>query len=257
MREPDAQFADPRLARLYDPFDDDRGDLDVYVAMAEEFGAARILDVGCGTGELAVRLVDDHRRRGVDCSMIIGVDPAEASLAVARSKPGADAVRWIHGVAPDAAHEVAELDLVVMTGNVAQVFVADEDWAATLVACRRVLAESGCLVFETRDPARRAWEGWSGDGRRRTVDVAGVGLVEYSSEVTAVELPLVTFDATYRFVETDEVLTSTSTLRFRDLDELSTSLTSAGFTIDEVRDAPDRPGLEFVVIARPTIVGLA
>jgi len=46
------------------------------------------------------------------------------------------------------------------------------------------------------------------------------------------------------------VLTSGSTLRFRGRDELAGSLASAGFVVDEVRDAPDRPGLEFVFIAR-------
>jgi hypothetical protein len=43
---PDALFDDPRLARLYDPLDPDRSDLDVYAAMAAEFGARSVLDVG-------------------------------------------------------------------------------------------------------------------------------------------------------------------------------------------------------------------
>src|SRR4029077_12693656 len=36
---PDAIFAHQRLARIYDPLDPDRGDLDAYAAMAAEFGA--------------------------------------------------------------------------------------------------------------------------------------------------------------------------------------------------------------------------
>jgi hypothetical protein len=36
----DAAFEDPRQAELYDPLDPDRSDLDVYAAMAGEFGAA-------------------------------------------------------------------------------------------------------------------------------------------------------------------------------------------------------------------------
>jgi hypothetical protein len=54
---PDAAFAEPRLAQIYDPMDPDRRDLDVYAAIAEEFGARSVLDVGCGTGL--------HHRRGV------------------------------------------------------------------------------------------------------------------------------------------------------------------------------------------------
>jgi hypothetical protein len=34
----DAQYAEPRLAALYDPLDPDRPDLEVYAAMAAELG---------------------------------------------------------------------------------------------------------------------------------------------------------------------------------------------------------------------------
>jgi hypothetical protein len=47
---PDAIFAHPRLAQVYDAFDGPRDDLAAYLAIAEELGADRILDVGCGTG---------------------------------------------------------------------------------------------------------------------------------------------------------------------------------------------------------------
>jgi hypothetical protein len=45
------------------------------------------------------------------------------------------------------------------------------------------------------------------------------------------------------------VLTSESTLRFRERDEVVADLTATGFVVDEVRAAPDRPGLEFVFLA--------
>ena len=46
-----------------------------------------------------------------------------------------------------------------------------------------------------------------------------------------------------------ELVTSDSTLRFRQRDEVERSLVQSGFQVDEVRDAPDRPGLEFVFVA--------
>lgn len=49
-----------------------------------------------------------------------------------------------------------------------------------------------------------------------------------------------------------EVLESTSTLRFRALHEMTADLRTAGFEVVDVRDAPDRPGLEHVVVARRT-----
>jgi SAM-dependent methyltransferase len=78
----DALFAEPRLAELYDPLDPDRSDLDAYAAMAREFGAVTVVDIGCGTGTFACLLAS----AGLD---VTAVDPAAASLAVARRKPGA------------------------------------------------------------------------------------------------------------------------------------------------------------------------
>jgi len=46
------------------------------------------------------------------------------------------------------------------------------------------------------------------------------------------------------------VVTSNSTLRFRKRDEIAESLDTHGYRLDEVRDAPDRPGMELVFIAR-------
>lgn len=52
------------------------------------------------------------------------------------------------------------------------------------------------------------------------------------------------------FAADGEVLTSDSTLRFRQRQEVEVDLGTAGFVVREVRDAPDRPGREFVFIAR-------
>lgn len=43
---------------------------------------------------------------------------------------------------------------------------------------------------------------------------------------------------------------STSTLRFRALDEVRAGLDATGLELVDVRDAPDRPGQEHVVVAR-------
>jgi hypothetical protein len=117
-----------------------------------------------------------------------------------------------------------------MTGNVAQVFLSDEEWAETLAHIRSVLRPDGLFIFETRIPSRRGWEEWTPDLTRRTTNIPNVGSVEYSVRL----------------------LTSDSTLRFRELHELKDSLERAGFHIQEVRDAPDRPGREYVIIAQTT-----
>lgn len=71
------------------------------------------------------------------------------------------------------------------------------------------------------------------------------------NDVTNVSPGLVTFRSTCVFESDGAVLTSDSTLRFRTRAEVTDSLSAAGFTVAEVRDAPDRPGREFVFIAIP------
>ncbi|MCM3533409.1 class I SAM-dependent methyltransferase [Cellulosimicrobium funkei] len=237
---PDAIFDDPRLAALYDPLDPDRSDLDAYVAIVEELGVRRVLDVGCGTGTFACLLA----QRGVE---VVGLDPAGASLDVARTKPGAERVRWLHG--DTTALPPLQVDLATMTANVAQVFLTDDAWAATLRGVHDALAPGGWLVLETRVPARRAWEGWVREATTTRVDVPDVGPVESWTDLTDVSLPFVSFHDT-TVLPDGTTLHSDSTLRFRERGEVETSLVACGFEVVDVRDAPDRPGREWVFVAR-------
>jgi SAM-dependent methyltransferase len=171
----------PRVVAIYDALDPDRSDLEVYVAVAEELGALRVLDVGCGTGTFALLLAD----RGLN---VTGVDPSSASLAVAQAKPGAERVRWIHGGAT--ALPPLQVDLATMTANVAQAIVDEASWEGTLRGVFDALRPGGHLVFETRDPAREAWREWNRDASYGVTEIEGVGVVESWVEVTEVRLPL-------------------------------------------------------------------
>jgi len=238
----DAVFGEPRLAAIYDAFEGERRvDLDHYLAIAEEFGARSLLDVGCGTGILARRAAG----QGMD---VIGVDPAAASLDVARAKPGAEKVRWRHGEATGLSE--LQVDLATMTANVAHVFLTDEDWAATLHGVHAALRPGGHLVFEVRDPAHRAWERWTRENTYQSLDDPVVGRVETWWDLTEVNGPLVSYRRTYVFAADGTTLTSDSTRRFWTRAEIESSLQAAGYVLDEVRDTPDRPGREWVFIAR-------
>ncbi|ROR35590.1 class I SAM-dependent methyltransferase [Kitasatospora cineracea] len=237
----DECFTLPRLAALYDALDPERDDLLPYLALVDELGASQVLDLGCGTGVFTLLLAG----RGV---RVLGVDPAAASVAVARRKPGAERVRWLVGDATDL--PPLGVDLVTMTANAAQEITGPDHWRATLRGVRDALRPGGHLVFESRVPARRAWESWTRAASHRVSDLPGVGTVEDWVELLDVTGPLVAFRRHYVFAADGQHLTSDSTLRFRERAEVEADLRAAGLEPLGVRDAPDRPGREYVFLAR-------
>ena len=215
----DPAIAEQRLAQLYDPQWTQRDDLDAYVELARELGARTVLDIGCGTGTFALRLA----AAGL---VVIGVDPSAASLEIARTKAGADRVRWVHGVAGDVPPQ--QVDLATMTANVAQEIVTDEDWMATLAAAWECLRPGGQLVFETRDPAHEVWLGWDREHSYQRFELPGIGGVEQWFELTDVTDGVVTFSGTYVFESDGARLTPSSQLRFRNREEVAGSWPQPG-----------------------------
>jgi ubiquinone/menaquinone biosynthesis C-methylase UbiE len=237
---PEPIFEHERLVEIYDTFDGERTDLQFYLDVLKEKKVQSVLDIGCGTGCLATLLAAEGFK-------VTGVDPARGSLEVAKRKPHAERVHWILG---EVSHvSTSAVDAAVMTGNVAQVFLTDSSWTTTLSRIRKVLKPNGFLVFEARDPSKRAWTDWTPVKTSLKKTMPTIGEVEGWCEVLEVNNQLVTFRWTYVFASDGQILTSDSTLRFRERQEIEDSLAQSGFVLEEVRDAPDRPGKEFIFIA--------
>lgn len=237
----DECFRRPRLAAVYDRLGPDRRDLDPCLRTAEETGARHVLDIGCGTGVFALLPAGG----GIE---VAGVDPARAPLDVARGKPGGERVRWIHGDATTL--PPFTVDLATITGNAAQEITGPEDWQRTLQGIRAALRPGGRLVFEPRIPARHVWEEWNREATYGVTEIAGAGAVESWGDLLDVSGPLVTFRWTYVFAADGQTLTSDSTLRIRERQEDEAALAAQAYVLEDVRDAPDRPGREFVFVAR-------
>jgi SAM-dependent methyltransferase len=240
----DALFAEPRLARIYDLWEGDRIDLPSYLAIVAELGARSVLDVGCGTGNWACMLAE----RGFE---VVGLDPAAASLDVAKGKPGAQRVRWVHGDVTSL--PALTVDLATMTGNVSNVFLTEQDWSATLRGVHAALRPGGHLVFESVDPAGQPWLNWNRETTYVRRESPDAGAFESWMDVTQVDGDLVSTRRTYVFAADGATLTSEGTRRYPPRVVIEDSVISAGYEVTDVRGAPERPGLELVFIARKPV----
>lgn len=78
-----AQFEDESIARAYHTRPPYPAELFTFLASLQPAGPRAILDLGCGTGDIAIGLADRADR-------IDAIDPSRAMLRVARARPGAD-----------------------------------------------------------------------------------------------------------------------------------------------------------------------
>ena len=127
-----------------------RGRLCAQVLDGLEAGAP-VVDVGCGTGTLAIALAAAG-------SEVIGVDGDPEVLALAHAKPGADAVQWRKGLATALPLPGAGADRVVMSLLLHHLDPAGKRTA--LAEAVRVLRPGGRLHVadwgRPRDPLMRA-----------------------------------------------------------------------------------------------------
>jgi len=217
---PCTAYTDPRLAACYDTLNPPEAHYPFYLALAGD-EPRTILDMGCGTGRLAIALAERGHR-------VTGADPSAGMMRVACGRAGAERVRWIDS---DAAGLVLEtrFNLIIMTGHVFQVFLADDEVSAALRNLRRHLAPGGTLAFETRNPLVEEWRDWIPALTRERIDVPGIGPVEIHYDIANADGAFVTFETHFRFAPSD-IVVAPNTLRFMSQTELAAFLANAGFT---------------------------
>lgn len=219
MMKLDPHYTNPKLATLYDLDSPWGEDTDFYIAFA---GAEplTIADVGCGTGTLACGLAAAGHS-------VIGVDPAESMLTVAKAKPLGDKVQWLNRPA-DQFVLAAPVDLITMTGHAFQVLLQDSDISGALVNFATHLKPGGMLVFESRNPDID-WNKIWGTKKQWQTDL---GLVRQIRSNYSRQGEYVSFRHSFYFH--DGVLVSDSTLRFASCDKIRSLIQAAGLELKTI-----------------------
>src|SRR5262245_22003682 len=124
MSQQDAQF----YAQTYDvSVPDWPGEIDFYRALVAEVksGNGSVLEIACGTGRVALRLIQEGVR-------IVGLDLSPHMLAVAQQKSaGLQNIRWVQAdMRSFALDEVFEMALI--PGHAFQNLLTSEDQVACL-----------------------------------------------------------------------------------------------------------------------------
>lgn len=218
----DRLFDEAAFADFYDLENGWGVDLDYCLALAAD--ARSVLDLGCGTGELAIALGKDRR--------VVGVDPATAMLDIARAKPGADRVRFIEGDARTI--RLGEtFDLVVMTGHAFQVFLNENDQRTTLTTIAAHLAPGGRFVFDSRNPLIREWLEWVPDESGRELDHARHGRVTAWNDMVHDEATgIVTYETHYRLEKNGQHLVAESKILFTPKARIEAMLADCGLSVE-------------------------
>jgi SAM-dependent methyltransferase len=219
----DRLYSDPDLVQFYD-IENARGvDFDYCVRFAGD--ARSVLDLGCGTGQLAAALADGRS--------VTGVDPASAMLDIARRRAGGDSVDWVETDARNV-RLGRRFDLVLLTGHAFQVFLTPEDRKAVLGSIAAHLAPGGRFIFDTRNPAVQEWLEWTPERSHRMLDHPGLGTIKAWNDVRRdAATGVVTYSTHYDIPGRREVLSAESKIAFPAKDELAEVIDEAGLTAEK------------------------
>ncbi|MEU5690030.1 hypothetical protein DEJ48_35795 [Streptomyces venezuelae] len=102
-----------------------------------------VADVGCGSG-LATELLLE---RSGHVGAIIGIDPSEHELAIARDRLRDPKVRFVQGRAQDVESLTGPVDVAVLSNVMHQIPAAER--GAVLAGCHRLLAPGGRCALNT------------------------------------------------------------------------------------------------------------
>lgn len=212
---------------VYDQVNSRRIDEDFFLALLKKMNVKTIADLGCGTGSLTTNFA----KHGYQ---LTAIDPNEEAISYAKRKPNEGNITWIVGDSSNL--HTAAYDVVIMTANVAQVFLTDESWQQVISDAYRALKPGGHFIFDTRNPLAKVWEAWQlDDTPDRAIDPLTGDPLEIWTSYEGFTDGVFTFYETVKNARTnEEVIHQKMQLLFRTKETIESSLQKTGFSTTDV-----------------------
>ncbi|HEY7688866.1 MAG TPA: class I SAM-dependent methyltransferase [Dongiaceae bacterium] len=207
----------------------------------------RVLDLGCGTGRLAIPLCRDGKQ-------VTGLDAMPSMLNHARRKAAGLPIRWVDG--DFRCYDLGETyDLAISCAHAFQGLLTEDDQRRYLACAARHLVPGGVLAFDTRNPSPHHLQFPLGEANWQSfVDPAGDTIDCSGTQRYDAATGLMRYDIFRTNRRTGARQSAHITIKFTPLERLRGLLTNAGFEIRQaygthLRGAwtPDSP--EIVVVA--------
>lgn len=216
-------YGDPLLAQFYDSASENRVDFEFCLGLARQ--GQDVLDLGCGTGELATKLA-------ANCQ-VTGVEPAAAMLDIARKRENGDLVQWVEADAIDV-RLGKKFDLIILTGHSFQVFLNAETQLKVLKTIALHLKPDGKFIFDSRNPNFKAPKTRSEGNNIRILDHAEHGKIEMWNESNYDDhLNVLTYTNGFKVVSTGEEFSSSEQIYYAPQPEIERLIQKAGLYVSE------------------------
>jgi SAM-dependent methyltransferase len=207
----------------------------------------RVLDLGCGTGRLAIPLCRAGKK-------VTGLDAMPSMLDHARRKAAGLPIRWVDGDFRD--YDLGEAyDLAISCAHAFQGLLTEDDQRHYLGCAARHLVPGGVLAFDTRNPSPYHLDAPAGETHWQSfIDPAGDTIDSSGTQQYDAVTGLMRYDVFRTNRRTGVRHAAHITIKFTPLERLRDLLTDAGFEIREVHGThlrgpwtPETP--EIVIVA--------
>lgn len=208
---------------VYDQVNGWGKDDEFFLELLKKSNVKTIADLGCGTG----RLTTHFAQAGYQ---ITAIDPNEEAIEYARNKACPGEVMWIVGDSTNLQSNAFEA--IVMTANVAQVFLTEDSWINVVNDVYRALKPGGHFIFDTRNPLAKVWEQLEKDMTPdHAIDLVNGEPLEIWTQYEGFVDDVFTFFEMVKKARTGEVIIHEKMqLKFRTQETIYQSLKNAGFS---------------------------